>query len=92
MADDRRGLGKVEALALREALDDVDESDVGEAGLGESLGSGGGARGGAPAGAVVAPTLPAPMTVTLRRIVGLLVDWRAEGGFRWVASPCPWRH
>ena len=37
VADDRGGLGEVEALALRQALDDVDEDDVGEAGLGDAL-------------------------------------------------------
>ena len=38
VADDRRRLGEVEALALRQPLDDVDEHDVGEAGLGDALG------------------------------------------------------
>ena len=37
VADDRGGLGQVEGLALRQALDDVDEDDVGEAGLGDPL-------------------------------------------------------
>ena len=36
--DDRGRLGEVEALALRQALDDVDQDDVGEAGLGDALG------------------------------------------------------
>ena len=35
--DDRGRLGEVEALALRQALDDVDEDDVGQAGLGDAL-------------------------------------------------------
>ena len=38
VADDRSGLGEIEALALRQALDDVDEHDVGEPGLGDALG------------------------------------------------------
>ena len=37
VADDRGGLGQVEALALRQPLDDVDQDDVGEAGLGDAL-------------------------------------------------------
>ena len=41
VADDRRRLGEVEALALGQALDDVDEDDVGEACLGDPLGGGG---------------------------------------------------
>ena len=41
VADDRRGLGEVERLALRQALDDVDEHDVGEPGLRDALGGGG---------------------------------------------------
>ena len=36
--DDGRGLGKVEALALRQPLDDVDEDDVGDARLRDALG------------------------------------------------------
>ena len=36
--DHRRGLGKVEALALRQPLDDVDEDDVGDARLRDALG------------------------------------------------------
>ena len=38
VTDDRSGLGEVEALALRQALDDVHEHDVGEAGFGDALG------------------------------------------------------
>ena len=38
VADDRGRLGQVEALALGQALDDVDEDDVGEARLGDPLG------------------------------------------------------
>ena len=37
VADDRGRLGEVEALALRQALDDVDEHDVRQAGLGDAL-------------------------------------------------------
>jgi malate/lactate dehydrogenase len=37
VADDRSRLRQVEALALREALDDVDEDDVGEPGFGDPL-------------------------------------------------------
>ena len=37
VADDRGRLGEVESLALREALDDVDENDVGQAGFGDPL-------------------------------------------------------
>ena len=40
VADDRGRLGEVEALALGQALDDVDEDDVGETGLGDPLGGG----------------------------------------------------
>ena len=36
--DDGGGLGKVEALALRQPLDDVDEDDVGDARLRDALG------------------------------------------------------
>ena len=35
--DDRRRLGQVERLALREPLDDVDQDDVGQACLGDPL-------------------------------------------------------
>ena len=38
MPDHGRGLGKVEALALRQPLDDVDEDDVGDARLRDALG------------------------------------------------------
>ena len=38
MADDRGRLGQVERLALREPFDDVDQDDVGQAGLGDTLG------------------------------------------------------
>ena len=38
VADDRGGLGQVERLALRQPLDDVDQDDVGQAGLGDPLG------------------------------------------------------
>ena len=38
VADDGRRLGQVQALALGQALDDVDEDDVGETGLGDPLG------------------------------------------------------
>ncbi len=41
VTDDRRRLGQVEALALGQPLDDVDEDDVGQAGLGDPLGGGG---------------------------------------------------
>ncbi len=41
VADDRGGLGQVEPLALGQTLDDVDEDDVGQAGLGDPLGGGG---------------------------------------------------
>ena len=37
MADDRGGLGQVEALALRQALDDVDQDHVSETRLGDPL-------------------------------------------------------
>ena len=37
VADDRGRLGEVEPLALRQALDDVDQDDVGQAGLGDPL-------------------------------------------------------
>ena len=54
VADDRRGLGEVEALALRQALDDVDEHDVGQAGLGDALGGRGADVAGADDGDLVA--------------------------------------
>jgi len=38
VADDRGRLGEIEGLALRQPFDDVDEHDVGEAGLGDALG------------------------------------------------------
>ena len=41
MPDDRGRLGQVEPLALGQALDDVDEDHVGEAGLGDPLRDGG---------------------------------------------------
>ena len=41
VTDDGRGFGEVEALALWQAIDDVDEDDVGEPGLGDPLGGGG---------------------------------------------------
>jgi hypothetical protein len=37
MTHDRRGLGEIEALALWQAFDDVDEHHVGEPGLGDAL-------------------------------------------------------
>ena len=37
VTDDRRGLGEVESLALRQPLHDVDEDDVGETRLGDPL-------------------------------------------------------
>ena len=37
VADDRRRLGQVERLALGQALDDVDQHDVGERALGDAL-------------------------------------------------------
>ena len=37
VSDDRSGLRKVETLALRQPVDDVDQDDVGEAGLGDAL-------------------------------------------------------
>ena len=40
MGDDRRGLGEVETLALGKTFDDIDEHDVGQAGLGDALGGG----------------------------------------------------
>ena len=52
--DDRRRLGEVEALALRQALDDVDEDDVGEARLGDPLGGRGADVAGADDGDLVA--------------------------------------
>ena len=54
VADDGRRLGEVEALALGQSLDDVDEDDVGEAGLGDSLGGGGADVAGAHDGDLVA--------------------------------------
>ena len=54
VADDRRRLGEVEALALGQALDDVDEDDVGEAGLGDPLGGRGADVAGADDGDLVA--------------------------------------
>ena len=54
VADDRRGLGEVEALALRQPLDDVDEDDVGQAGLGDALGGRGADVAGADDGDLVA--------------------------------------
>ncbi len=54
VADDRRRLGEVEALALRQPLDDVDQDDVGEAGLGDPLGGGGADVAGADDGDLVA--------------------------------------
>src|SRR4029078_13732774 len=44
VTDDRGRLGEVEALALGQAFDDVDEHDVGQSGLGDAL-SGGPAEG-----------------------------------------------
>ena len=52
--DDRRRLGQVEPLALRQPLDDVDEDDVGEPRLGNSLGSRGADVAGADDGDLVA--------------------------------------
>ena len=69
VADDRGGLGEVERLALRQALDDVHEDYVGQAGFDDPW-------------AAVAPTSPAPMTVTLRRST-----WIME-----YSSPCDWDH
>ena len=40
VAHDRGRLGEIETLALRQALDDVDQDDVREAGLGDPLGGG----------------------------------------------------
>ncbi len=37
MPDDRGRLGEIETLALRQAFDDVDQHDVGEAGFGDAL-------------------------------------------------------
>src|SRR5205823_12501377 len=41
VTDDRRGFGHVQALALRQALHDVDQDDIGQPRFGDSLGSGG---------------------------------------------------
>ena len=49
-----RRLGEVEALALGQPLDDVDEDDVREAGLGDALGGGGADIAGADDGDLVA--------------------------------------
>ena len=57
---ERRRLDQVECLALRQALDDVDQVDVGDSASAIRC-------------AVVAPTLPAPMTVTLRRPTGIWI-------------------
>ena len=54
VADDRRRLGEVEALALRQPLDDVDEDDVGQPGLGDALGGRGADVAGADDGDLVA--------------------------------------
>ncbi len=40
VADDRRRLGQVETLALRQTFDDIDEDDIGQASLGDALGGG----------------------------------------------------
>ena len=37
MADDRRRLRQIQALALGQPFDDVDQHDIGESGLGDSL-------------------------------------------------------
>ena len=52
--DDRRRLREVEALALRQPFDDVDEDDIREAGLGDPLGGGGADVSGADDGDLVA--------------------------------------
>ena len=52
--DDRGRLGEVEALALGQPLDDVDQDHVGEAGLGDALGGGGADVAGADHGDLVA--------------------------------------
>ena len=52
--DDRCRLGEVECLALGQPLDDVDEDDVGQTGLGDPLGGGGADVAGADDGDFVA--------------------------------------
>ena len=52
--DDRRRLGEVEALALRQPLHDVDQHDVRQAGLGDALGGRGADVAGADDGDLVA--------------------------------------
>jgi hypothetical protein len=54
MADDRGRLGEIEPLALWQPFDDVDQDDVGQAGLGDPLGGGGGDIAGADVGDRVA--------------------------------------
>ena len=39
VADDRRRLGQVERFALRQALDDIDQHDVGQGAFGHALGN-----------------------------------------------------
>ncbi len=54
MTDDGRRLGEVEALALRQALDDVHQDHVGQAGLRDALGGRGAHIAGADDGDLVA--------------------------------------
>ena len=68
VADDRRRLGEVEALALRQPLDDVDEHDVGEAGLGDALRGRGADVAGADDGDLVASHDLSPLLVSPRRV------------------------
>ena len=76
VADDRRRLGEVEALALGQALDDVDEDDVGEAGLGDPLGGGGADVAGADDGDLVAGHGSRCSFRSVRRVVVRGRGWR----------------
>ena len=64
---DRRRLGEVEALALRQPLDDVDEHDVGETRLRDALRGRGADVPGADDGDLVAAHGLSPLLVSPRR-------------------------
>ena len=82
VADDRRRLGEVEALALRQPLDDVDEDDVREAGLGDPLGGGGADVAGADDGDLVA-------SHDARNLQGRAGTISVAGGVRGAGQPSP---
>ena len=84
VADDRRRLGQVEGLALGQALDDIDQDDIGQAGLDDPLGGRGSDVAGADDSHLVAAHPRFPPSVQSARPVGRFsrppVDRRHE---RW---------